>query len=859
MANMILDWALFGTYGTELGGSTTVNTGGMDVTVDYLEQDECSWAQTRETEQYVAPGESFDPNSALKLFGAGGEGGVDNTSTTTFSFAATDDDFTDQVQNVSFRINDIDARDSGMNGQDIVTVRAYDASGAMIPVVMSTTGSVVLAGNTATGVSDGGSELYANSPDASVLVNIAGPVARIEIDYDNGGDGNQYIWVTDINFATVDACGPGSDGIVSGTGGDDLIDFDYVGDPDGDRIDHNDAILPHVTTQDDIVHAGDGDDTVEAGEGNDLVYGGAGDDVLNGNEGNDTLLGGTGSDTVEGGDGDDVIDTGNGAPLIDYETFEGVPFDPTPNDDRDLVMAGAGNDTVTTGDDADTIYGGAGDDVIDSGIDDDVVFGGSGDDYIEAGLGSDYVEGGDGNDTILAGIDAFSDYVGDDPNLPFPGVNNPDGTPALSDPNTEDGQDTVYGGAGNDVIFTGDDRDVIFGGTGDDTIHAGIDDDYVEGGEGNDSITGGHGSDTIYGNEGDDYINAGDSSLLWGQFPDAIDPVPENGRDFVDGGEGNDTIFGEDDDDTLMGGVGDDYIDGGIDEDVITGGDGNDTIIGGQGADTLSGGDDRDMFLGSDVGDEIDGNEGGDDYDTLDLRGSAPVGGRLNVIYDPANAENGTVEYYDATNTLTGTSTFVNIENVIPCFTPGTAIATPKGERLVEELSVGDRIITRDNGIQEIRWIGAKALSGRDLMAAPHLRPILIQKGSLGNGLPERDMLVSPNHRILVNNDKAAYYFDESEVLAAAKHMTGLAGVDAVETMGTTYIHFMFDQHEVVLSNGAWTESFQPGELTLKGIASEQRDEILELFPELASVEGIDAYQAARRSLKKHEAQLLAR
>jgi hypothetical protein len=69
----------------------------------------------------------------------------------------------------------------------------------------------------------------------------------------------------------------------------------------------------------------------------------------------------------------------------------------------------------------------------------------------------------------------------------------------------------------------------------------------------------------------------------------------------------------------------------------------------------------------------------------------------------------------------------------------------------------------------------------------------------------------------------------------------------------------MFDQHEVVLSNGAWTESFQPGDYTLKGIGNAQRNEILELFPELKTKAGLEDYQAARKSLKKHEAKLLVR
>ena len=206
---------------------------------------------------------------------------------------------------------------------------------------------------------------------------------------------------------------------------------------------------------------------------------------------------------------------------------------------------------------------------------------------------------------------------------------------------------------------------------------------------------------------------------------------------------------------------------------------------------------------------------------------------------------------------MIGTATFENIEEIVPCFTPGTRIATPQGARLVQDLKEGDKVLTRDNGIQEIRWVGAKQLTGLELAQTPHLKPVLIKAGALGNGLPERDMMVSPNHRMLVNSDKAALYFEEREVLAAAKHLVGMDGIHNVDVMGTTYIHFMFDRHEVVLSDGAWTESFQPGDYTLNGIGDAQRQEILELFPELATQDGIRDYAAARRSLKSYEARLL--
>jgi hypothetical protein len=196
--------------------------------------------------------------------------------------------------------------------------------------------------------------------------------------------------------------------------------------------------------------------------------------------------------------------------------------------------------------------------------------------------------------------------------------------------------------------------------------------------------------------------------------------------------------------------------------------------------------------------------------------------------------------------------------NFIPCFTPGTAIATPRGEVAVELLAVGDKVFTRDNGIQKILWMGGRKVTPKDLAQTPGLQPVMIQAGALGPNLPETDLLVSPNHRILMAGGNNALYFEESEVLAAAKHLVHLDGIDVVEAVsGVEYIHIMFASHEVVLSNGAWTESFQPGEMSLRGIGSAQRAELFELFPELIT-DGVNAYGAARTTLRRHEAKLLS-
>lgn len=129
-------------------------------------------------------------------------------------------------------------------------------------------------------------------------------------------------------------------------------------------------------------------------------------------------------------------------------------------------------------------------------------------------------------------------------------------------------------------------------------------------------------------------------------------------------------------------------------------------------------------------------------------------------------------------------------------------IATAKGQVRVEDLQPGDRVITRDNGLQEIAWVGQKTLTQKDFIARPELKPVLIKAGSLGQNIPERDMMVSPNHRMLIADKGASMYFDEPEVLAAAKHFVGKEGICHVDVSQTSYIHFMFERHEVVLSDG---------------------------------------------------------
>jgi hypothetical protein len=89
----------------------------------------------------------------------------------------------------------------------------------------------------------------------------------------------------------------------------------------------------------------------------------------------------------------------------------------------------------------------------------------------------------------------------------------------------------------------------------------------------------------------------------------------------------------------------------------------------------------------------------------------------------------------------------------VACFVQGTLIATPKGEKPIEYLKPGDLVLTRDNGVQDIRWIGSRHIGWQTLTSNPHLKPVVIRWGALDWGAPAHDLHVSPNHRILVRDE----------------------------------------------------------------------------------------------------------
>lgn len=169
------------------------------------------------------------------------------------------------------------------------------------------------------------------------------------------------------------------------------------------------------------------------------------------------------------------------------------------------------------------------------------------------------------------------------------------------------------------------------------------------------------------------------------------------------------------------------------------------------------------------------------------------------------------------------------------CFVAGTQILTPAGYKPVEDLLLGDLVFTKDSGNVPIVWIGSRNVSPAVLTAFPNFRPIRISAGALGAGLPSTDLMVSPQHRILIRSKIAQKMFGTDEVLVAAKQLLQIDGIDIAQDVDSVdYFHFMFDQHEVVIANGAETESMFTGSQALKSVNRAARAEIFALFPQLA-------------------------
>ena len=287
-------------------------------------------------------------------------------------------------------------------------------------------------------------------------------------------------------------------------------------------------------------------------------------------------------------------------------------------------------------------------------------------------------------------------------------------------------------------------------------------------------------------------------------------------------------------------------------------------------------GDDGDLAL--DPNGETDPNtevtlDGGDTWQSFKTIASGPVTGTASAFNEPnalADFEKGEIiatviqadgqdyiffpDHPELTGALPGDIVIDKDGNIVfVCFAEGTLITTERGEVAVQDLRIGDRVLTRDHGYQPLRWIG-----GGEVVRNPASAPIRISAGALGAGAPARDLLVSPQHRVMVTGGQLEASFGFEEALVPARHLVnGTTITQELDGDTVVYYHLLCDQHEVIYSEGLPTESFHPGSWGLNTLDEVARAEVIALFPQLNSDE--NAYgPSARPSLKRHEAMLIA-
>ncbi|NRB19319.1 MAG: Hint domain-containing protein [Rhodobacteraceae bacterium] len=591
---------------------------------------------------------------------------------------------------------------------------------------------------------------------------------------------------------------------VDGTSDGDIIDGSYT-DSDGDRI--NDA-----ADNGDLVYGYGGADNISSGSGDDWIHGGSGDDTIDGGNGDDVIYGDGGTSTTESLSWD--------AQGSDEQNVSAGFTQTTGQIDVSVSFTEDGNNSATYKlETTDTIYVAAGE-------------------SFDANASLELRGSGDGatsTTTVSFAANSSSDVEDEVENVVF----------RISDIDFAAGNHrdiltvNAYDADGNPVTVT---LTVVDNGSNTDTISG----NTVTAGENGENAADATGSllveiagpvatiEIIYENE------LGGTQAIWVSdlFFDTIANPP--GNDELNGGLGDDAIFGE---------AGDDLITGGEGSDTLDGGSGNDTLNTAEG-DTALGGDGDDLFILTDYGEAgssaiaIEGGEGDElGGDTLDLNGLADFS-TLILTTDTLDEKAGTVELLDGSLV-----TFSGIEHII-CFTPGTLIDTAHGPRAIETLTLGDLIVTRDHGLQPLRWVGSRTVAAQGSFA-----PIEIAQALLPGA--RAPLLVSPQHRLLWSGDRAQMLFGIDEILVAAQHLLTNPAVTRRTGGLVTYVHLMLDQHQVIYANGAATESFYPGDQALSALSDAGRDEMFTLFPELRSHTG-GFGDTARLCLKSHEGLLLA-
>ena len=165
----------------------------------------------------------------------------------------------------------------------------------------------------------------------------------------------------------------------------------------------------------------------------------------------------------------------------------------------------------------------------------------------------------------------------------------------------------------------------------------------------------------------------------------------------------------------------------------------------------------------------------------------------------------------------------------------GANLRTPCGLRRIEVVRPGDLVVTRTNGLQPVQMVWKRKVSREQMQALPDLAPIRLKPRAIGPMMPQRDLLVAPDHRLLIPGYRLASRPDDTCVLTEARKIAGSSDAVYADTSleSVTYFQLVFDSHQVLAANGLPVESFLPDAAAIDALGGEMRDALEERYPGL--------------------------
>ena len=157
------------------------------------------------------------------------------------------------------------------------------------------------------------------------------------------------------------------------------------------------------------------------------------------------------------------------------------------------------------------------------------------------------------------------------------------------------------------------------------------------------------------------------------------------------------------------------------------------------------------------------------------------------------------------------------------CFAAGTLIDTPRGRQRVETLCAGDLVRTEDGRLVPIAWTGGSRYSGRQAAGDARLRPVHVAPHAFGPGLPDRELVLSPQHRIVVEGAACELLFGTDRAFITARHLAEPFAFAPEPEAEVHYCHVLLERHEILLANGLPAESFQPARRMVEALSGPAR------------------------------------